>query len=99
MCFFDVPGWTSKTPASPFFYSRSNEELTKTQEVRQRITKRSIQKQRTMSSQSNNTLFLVGGTGGLGSEVAKGRVTAEGFSSRKALVRSAEKAQHLVEMG
>jgi len=52
-----------------------------------------------MSSPSNNTLFLVGGTGGLGSEIAKGLVTAEGFDSRKALVRSAAKAQHLDEMG
>ena len=37
---------------------------------------------------SNNTLFLVGGTGGLGAEVAQGLVTSEGFEKRVALVRA-----------
>ena len=41
-----------------------------------------------MTSQSK-TLFLIGGTGGLGFELAKGLVTAEGYASRKALVRDA----------
>lgn len=54
-----------------------------------------------MSSTTNNTLFIVGGTGGLGQEVAKGLVTAEGFDSYKALVRSetSDKAQTLRSMG
>ena len=37
---------------------------------------------------SNNTLFLVGGTGGLGAEIANGLVTSEGFDKRVALVRA-----------
>ena len=37
---------------------------------------------------SNNTLVLVGGTGGLGAEIAKGLVTSEGFEKRVALVRA-----------
>jgi NAD(P)-dependent dehydrogenase (short-subunit alcohol dehydrogenase family) len=36
----------------------------------------------------NNTLVLVGGTGGLGAEVAQGLVTSEGFDKRVALVRA-----------
>jgi uncharacterized protein YbjT (DUF2867 family) len=37
---------------------------------------------------NNNTLVLVGGTGGLGAEVAQGLVTSEGFDKRVALVRA-----------
>mmetsp|Transcript_1071 Transcript_1071/g.2954 ORF Transcript_1071/g.2954 Transcript_1071/m.2954 type:complete len:303 (-) Transcript_1071:1246-2154(-) len=49
----------------------------------------------------NNTLFLFGGTGGLGMEVAQGLVTAEGFDSKKAIVRdaSSDKAKSLETMG
>jgi len=36
----------------------------------------------------NTTLYLLGGTGGLGQEVAPGLATAEGFSAKKALVRT-----------
>jgi len=49
----------------------------------------------------NTTLVIVGGTGGLGQEVAKGLVAAKGFGARKALVRSLDspKAKTLQEMG
>jgi uncharacterized protein YbjT (DUF2867 family) len=51
------------------------------------------QNKKTNSSQqqsmsSNNTLFLIGGTGALGQNVAKGLITAEGFDSCVALVRN-----------
>jgi uncharacterized protein YbjT (DUF2867 family) len=46
-----------------------------------------------------STLYLVGGTGGLGSEIAKGLITAEGFSSYKALVRDEAKGQALEALG
>uniref|UniRef100_A0A7S2Y4Y8 NmrA-like domain-containing protein n=1 Tax=Entomoneis paludosa TaxID=265537 RepID=A0A7S2Y4Y8_9STRA len=54
-----------------------------------------------MSTPTNNSLFLIGGTGGLGTEVAKGLVTATGFESKKAIVRdaSSDKAQALADMG
>ena len=44
---------------------------------------------------------MFGSTGGLGFEVAKGLVTAEGFDSKKAVVRdaSSDKAAQLKEMG
>jgi uncharacterized protein YbjT (DUF2867 family) len=51
---------------------------------------------------SNNTLFLVGGTGSLGSIVAKGLVTAQGFDKRIALVRSSsakDKVNYLRQLG
>jgi nucleoside-diphosphate-sugar epimerase len=51
---------------------------------------------------SNNTLFLVGGTGSLGSLVAKGLVTAQGFDKRVALVRSSsaeDKVDYLRKLG
>ena len=51
---------------------------------------------------TNNTLVLVGGTGGLGLEIAKGLVTAEGFDKAVALVRpsSAEdKIEKLRDLG
>ena len=50
---------------------------------------------------ANSTLFIVGGTGGLGQQVAKGLATARGFDSYKALVRSvgSPKAKALREMG
>lgn len=54
-----------------------------------------------MVASNNNTLYLVGGTGGLGMEVAKGLVTAEGFSHHKALVRrtSSDQATALEALG
>lgn len=52
-----------------------------------------------MTTTSNNALFLVGGTGGLGKEVAKGLVTAPGFDSRKALVRDTSKGKDLEDIG
>ena len=47
------------------------------------------------------TLVLIGGTGGLGSQVAKGLVTAEGYDTKKALVRNpdSEKAYDLKSLG
>lgn len=48
---------------------------------------------------SNNTLVLVGGTGGLGTEISKGLFTAEGFDRRVAIVRSSSKATALKEIG
>jgi uncharacterized protein YbjT (DUF2867 family) len=45
------------------------------------------------------SLFLVGGTGSLGMEVAKGLVHAKGYSSYKAIVRSIPKAAALQELG
>jgi uncharacterized protein YbjT (DUF2867 family) len=45
------------------------------------------------------SLILVGGTGGLGSEIAKGLVKSVGFSAYKAIVRDATKAKPLQEMG
>lgn len=45
------------------------------------------------------TLYLVGGTGGLGFEVAKGLVAAEGFAAKKALVRDVKKAAPLKDLG
>lgn len=48
---------------------------------------------------ANDTLILVGGTGGLGSEVAKELVTAEGFGNKKAIVRDATKAKALEDLG
>lgn len=51
---------------------------------------------------SNSTLVLVGGTGGLGLEVAKGLVAADGFDKAVALVRpsSAEdKVEQLRDLG
>jgi nucleoside-diphosphate-sugar epimerase len=51
---------------------------------------------------SNNTLFLVGGTGSLGSIIAKGLVTAPGFDKRVALVRSSsadDKVDYLRKLG
>jgi uncharacterized protein YbjT (DUF2867 family) len=46
------------------------------------------------------SLVLVGGTGGLGKEIAKGLVTANGFDRKKALVRGdLTKGKDLVEMG
>jgi uncharacterized protein YbjT (DUF2867 family) len=45
-------------------------------------------------------LIFVGGTGGLGIEVAKGLVTASGFEDKVALIRSeSEKSQKLAELG
>jgi uncharacterized protein YbjT (DUF2867 family) len=55
-----------------------------------------------MSSTINKSLVLVGGTGGLGTEVAKGLITAEGFDHKVALVRSStaeEKVTRLEELG
>jgi uncharacterized protein YbjT (DUF2867 family) len=55
-----------------------------------------------MSNTSNKSLFLVGGTGGLGTEVAKGLVTAEGFDHKVALVRTSaaeDKVSLLEEFG
>jgi uncharacterized protein YbjT (DUF2867 family) len=46
-----------------------------------------------------STLYLVGGTGNLGSEIAKGLITAKGFSSYKALVRDEAKGQALRALG
>ena len=45
------------------------------------------------------SLILVGGTGGLGIEIAKGLVKSEGFSAYKAIVRNAEKGKVLQDMG
>ena len=45
------------------------------------------------------SLTLVGGTGGLGIEIARGLVKSEGFSAYKAIVRNAEKGKALQEMG
>jgi uncharacterized protein YbjT (DUF2867 family) len=45
-------------------------------------------------------LYFVGGTGGLGQELAKGLVTAEGFDDKIALVRSVgEKSEKLESLG
>ncbi|GAX10288.1 hypothetical protein FisN_3Lh491 [Fistulifera solaris] len=45
-------------------------------------------------------LYFVGGTGGLGQELAKGLVTAEGFDDKIALVRSiGEKSERLESLG
>jgi hypothetical protein len=48
---------------------------------------------------TNNTLILVGGTGGLGMKIAKGLATAEGFDAKKAIVRDLAKGKELEEMG
>ena len=50
---------------------------------------------------ANGSLILVGGTGLLGSELAKGLVTAHGFAHKKALVRdhTTSKAQALHQLG
>ena len=45
------------------------------------------------------SLTLVGGTGGLGIEIAKGLVKSEGFTAYKAIVRNLEKGKELEEMG
>jgi uncharacterized protein YbjT (DUF2867 family) len=45
------------------------------------------------------SLTLVGGTGGLGIEIAKGLVKSEGFTAYKAIVRNLEKGKILEEMG
>jgi NmrA-like family len=45
------------------------------------------------------SLTLVGGTGGLGIEIAKGLIKSEGFSAYKAIVRNAEKGKVLQDMG
>lgn len=54
-----------------------------------------------MSSTTIKKLILVGGTGGLGTEIAKGLVTAAGYTAKKALVRdaSSDKAKALTNMG
>jgi uncharacterized protein YbjT (DUF2867 family) len=48
-----------------------------------------------------SSLVMFGATGGLGSEIAKGLVTADGFDAKKAVVRdaSSDKAKTLQEMG
>ena len=53
------------------------------------------------SNKKNNTLYLVGGTGSLGLEVAQGLRTAKGFTSYKAVVRddTTENAQLLAKKG
>ena len=48
---------------------------------------------------NNDTLFLLGGTGGLGAEIAKGLVTAKGFGQFKAIVRDVSKAKALQDGG
>lgn len=50
---------------------------------------------------TNTALVLFGGTGGLGLQVAKGLVTATGFTAKKAVVRDASgaKAKQLEKMG
>ena len=51
---------------------------------------------------SNDTLFLIGGTGRLGSIVAEGLVTSQGFDKRVALVRSSsaeDKLDYLRKLG
>ena len=45
------------------------------------------------------SLTLVGGTGGLGIEIAKGLVNSEGFTAYKAIVRNLKKGKILEEMG
>ena len=45
------------------------------------------------------SLILVGGTGGLGIEIAKGLVKSEGFAAYKAIVRNVEKGKVLQDMG
>ena len=45
------------------------------------------------------SLTLVGGTGGLGIEIAKGLIHSKGFSSYKAIVRNVEKGKVLQDMG
>lgn len=47
------------------------------------------------------SLVMFGATGGLGGEVAKGLVTAEGFDAKKAVVRdaSSDKAKKLQDIG
>jgi uncharacterized protein YbjT (DUF2867 family) len=55
-----------------------------------------------MSTTNSKSLILVGGTGGLGTEIAKGLVTAEGFDQKVALVQASaaeEKVVHLEKMG
>lgn len=47
----------------------------------------------------NDTLFLLGGTGSLGAEVAKGLRSASGFSDYKAIVRNPDKAKTLKDLG
>ena len=51
------------------------------------------------TTMSDSTLILIGGTGGLGAEVAKGLVTSTAYTEKKALVRSAEKATALKDLG
>jgi uncharacterized protein YbjT (DUF2867 family) len=53
------------------------------------------------TSRKNNALFLVGGTGGLGHEIALGLRTTTGYDEYKAMVRdrSSPKALALEEMG
>lgn len=48
---------------------------------------------------NQNTLFLIGGTGGLGGHIAKGLVQAEGFKTFKALVRDPAKSRALKDLG
>jgi uncharacterized protein YbjT (DUF2867 family) len=45
------------------------------------------------------SLILVGGTGGLGIEIAKGLVKAEGYNAYNAIVRNVSKAAALKDMG
>lgn len=54
-----------------------------------------------VKSTTNDTLFMFGATGGLGTEVAKGLVTADGFSAKKAVVRdvTSDKAKTVEAMG
>jgi putative NADH-flavin reductase len=48
---------------------------------------------------SNDALILVGGTGGLGMELAKGLVSTKGYGSYKAIVRDVTKAKALQDIG
>lgn len=48
---------------------------------------------------TNSTLYLIGGTGGLGSEIAKGLIQSQGFTSFKALVRDPTKGTALTALG
>jgi NmrA-like family len=48
---------------------------------------------------NNDALIIVGGTGGLGMEIAKGLISAEGYGSYKAIVRDAAKAKALEDIG
>jgi uncharacterized protein YbjT (DUF2867 family) len=62
-------------------------------------TRKKNQKKSNVQKGITMSLFLVGGTGSLGMQVAKGMVHAKGYTSHTAIVRSIPKAAALQELG